>query len=117
MRDGALAAAELSAGDRVEIERVIRSRILATDKYPRARLEARVKRVGSSAELDGELELVGQRRRVTFQAERAAQAPHEWQARVDLVPSRWGIRPYTALLGAIRLADRIQVVARLQALG
>lgn len=114
MREGTLAAGELSAGDRLEIEGVIRNRILVVDKYPEARLEARVERLGSRAELQGELELLGQRRGVTFEAERVDEAGGDWLAKVELVPSRWGIRPYTAMLGALRLADRVRVVAALR---
>jgi polyisoprenoid-binding protein YceI len=114
MRDGRLDRSELAERDRLEIEGVIRSRILAVDTYPRARLEAQVRREGAVCSIDGELELLGQRRKIAFEARPTGTSADEWEAEVALAPSRWGVRPYSAMLGAIRLADRIRVVARLQ---
>ena len=114
MHDGKLDRNEIGAADRLEIEGVIRSRILEVDRYPQARLEARARALGTTYSIEGELELVGQRRRIAFEARPVEGLEGEWQAEVELVPSRWGIRPYSALLGAIRLADRLRVVARLR---
>jgi hypothetical protein len=131
---------KLDAGKRREIEQTLRTVILRTRDYPTAQLEARAAsslnalasgRV-ASVTLSGELELVGQRRPLSFEARRhdhglppggpalSAGLPPgapELVAEIELAPSRWGIRPYTALLGAIRLADRVRVVARLRVPG
>jgi polyisoprenoid-binding protein YceI len=68
IRKGELDRDELDAAQRQEIEHTIRTRILDTRTYPLARLEARTARVGPVLEVRGELELLGQRRGVTFSA-------------------------------------------------
>jgi polyisoprenoid-binding protein YceI len=113
IRKGELDRHELDAAQRQEIEHTVQTRILDTRTYPLARFEARTARVGPVLELRGELELLGQRRGVTFSARAEG---GDFVADVELVPSRWGIRPYAAMLGTIRLADRVRIVARLRAL-
>jgi hypothetical protein len=110
MRDGELDPGQLDPDARREIERTMRNRILSSERYPEARLEARARVSGATCAIEGELELVGRRRHVAFEARASGDA---WIAEVELIPSRWGIRPYSAMLGAIRLADRVRVVARM----
>ncbi|HEX2677217.1 MAG TPA: YceI family protein, partial [Polyangiales bacterium] len=58
--------------------------------------------------LDGQLVLRGVQRPCGSEL-RLTSNPGTWVASFELVPSTFGIRPYRALAGAIRVADRVQV--------
>jgi polyisoprenoid-binding protein YceI len=85
--------------------------VLRVREYPLARYEAQIIGTGPSYELRGELELLGQRRPLELRVETQGEL---LVAQVELVPSRWGIRQYTALLSTLRVADRVRVEARLR---
>jgi hypothetical protein len=90
--------------------------VLGTTRYPEARVqgtyETHVGGTGVSLEL--ELELNGRCASLTFDAQREGES---YRARFELVPSRWGIKPYRAFLGALRLRDRIEVELDVPATG
>jgi hypothetical protein len=96
----------LSAAQRNEIRDNIRRRILRTDVHPEARFRAKVVAHGETYDLDGVLELVGSTQPVALSV-RASD--RRLQGELELRPSQWGIKPFRALLGAIRLADRVRV--------
>ncbi|MGH7759775.1 MAG: YceI family protein, partial [Candidatus Dormibacteria bacterium] len=60
----------------------------------------------------GELTIRGQTRPVRLRA--AVDHSGRLQGSATLVQSEFGIRPYTAFLGALRLADQVQVRFQLQ---
>src|SRR5690606_28852876 len=71
-----------------------------------------IERAGDALEVRGDLDLAGVRRPL---AVTATHADRRVRARVTLRPSDWGIRPYKALAGAIRLQDRVIVDSDLAA--
>ena len=95
-----------SAAQRDEILDNVRSKILHTDAHPEAKLHAKPLRQGEAYELSGTFELVGKSRPITLVVH-----PRDQRLQGELVlrPSDWGIKPFRALLGAIRLADRVRV--------
>ena len=96
----------LSAAQREEILDNVRRKVLRTDIHPEARLRARVMPGVESRELSGVLDLAGSTQPLTL----VVQAREgRLRGEVELRPSDWGIKPYRALLGAIRLADRVRV--------
>jgi hypothetical protein len=107
---GQLHSDALDAGQKAEIVRNIRQRILHTDAYPEARLRARVAAgpaAGSTThKLAGTFELVGSSRPIDLVVHAR---DDRLRGELELRPSDWGIKPYRALLGAIRLADRVRV--------
>jgi polyisoprenoid-binding protein YceI len=110
--DGAMRGAQLDGSaldqrDREKIVTTIRREILQTERYPKIRFNGTaVARGDRELELRGELELVGLQRPLSFTATREGR---RIRARVTVTPSRWGIQPYKALAGAIRLQDRVTV--------
>jgi hypothetical protein len=96
----------LSAAQREEILDNVRRKILHTDAHPEARLLAKVVARGETYEVIGTLELAGSPRPVSLVV-RATD--RRLQGDLELRPSQWGIKPFRALLGAIRLADRVRV--------
>lgn len=111
--DGAMRGSQLDAGaldgrDRAKILDTMRREILHTQRFANIRFTGTVRERTSEGELaiDGELELVGVRRPLSFTATRQGR---RIRARVSLRPSSWGIAPYKALAGALRLQDRVTV--------
>jgi polyisoprenoid-binding protein YceI len=95
--------------DRRKIAETIRTEILHTRAHPsivfRGTLAAGAG-MGDRIRVDGTLELLGVRRPVSLVAVREGERV---RGSVTLTPSEFGIRPYKALAGAIRLRDRVRV--------
>jgi hypothetical protein len=112
MRRGTLARDEPSEGDRRTILDTARREILNTDRHPHATLTGTLRPSAGRAELSGELELHGVKKPITLDMSLAG-ASVALVVRTEIVPSRWGIEPYSALGGALKLQDRVQVVLTL----
>jgi YceI-like domain len=106
MRDGALRADELDAKQRAEIEHALHTEILHTQARPEARYEGRAEPVDFGFRVTGELLLAGERAPLAFEVRHV---DGSYSARFTLAPSQWRIQKYKALLGAIRLQDRVDV--------
>lgn len=103
-RDGRVDAAALSESDRAKIVRNATEEILHTERDPEVRFEGAL--VDGGRAVDGALTMVG--RTCPVRAEVRAEGGR-LRAEVVLAPSRWGIAPYKALAGAIKLQDRVLV--------
>jgi hypothetical protein len=108
LRDGRLDPGGLDAGDKAKIRRNINEEILHTDRHPDITFEGAL--AGDS--IDGRLTMVGRTCPIRGQVRREG---GRLRAEFTLVPSQWGIAPYKALAGAIKLQDRIVVVVDLPA--
>jgi len=106
----------LTDDDRAEIKANLERKVLEVDRHPRIafqstewRLEAEDE-TSSRGVLAGELELHGQRGALEAQAEvrRAGGAIHV-HAHTTVVQTRWGIKPYSALLGTLKVADPVEI--------
>jgi len=93
-------------GRRADVENAMHRDVLRTPEHPTAHFVGRAVRRDEGYDVTGELDLAGRRAPLSFSARSADGA---FAAHVELVPSRWGIAPYKALLGAIRLKDRVRV--------
>jgi polyisoprenoid-binding protein YceI len=103
---GAVHPERFGAGERTDIERNVRADVLHTDRYPEARFSGRALPRGDGFQVTGDLELAGRRAPIAFDVRRQDGV---YRAALDLQPSRWGIAPYRALLGAIRLKDAVRI--------
>ncbi len=99
-----------SPGDRAEIEQRIQREILATARHPEATLKANVQADGAAWSLAGMLSLCGRNEPLRMRVARSGDA---LEASVQLMPSRFGIAPFRAFGGALRIADRVVVRVRL----
>jgi len=106
MKNGELDTSALSDADKSEIVQNIRQTILHTERHPDALFEGRAQRTPGGWRVRGALELAGRREEIELSA-RAVD--HRIQGEIELVPTRFGIEPFKALLGAIKLADRVIV--------
>lgn len=98
--------APLSERDKREIIRNVRT-ILSVDRYPKGRYVA--ERIGADS-VDGELSLLGRSHRVrlTYRIN-----GDRCRASGTVRQSDYGIKPYAALFGALKLADTVQVEVEL----
>jgi hypothetical protein len=112
MQRGALARSEPSEHDRRAILDTVRREILHTERHPRAELIGTLQASSGSAELRAKLTLHGVTRPLVIALPLAASGA-TLTVRTALQPSLWGIAPYSALGGALKLQDRVQVVLTL----
>lgn len=107
MVKGRLDRFALDADDRRKIGRNVDDDVLHTRRHATVELRGQVSspREGTFT-IEGELTLVGHVRpfRATLRLD-----GDRLRARIDLVPSRWGIKPYRAPLGALKVQDRVIV--------
>lgn len=109
LKAGAPDPGALSAADKREIEGNIREKVLASGAHPRITFTARLADRRGDA-LPGELTLRGQRRPVTLTL---TEAGGRIEARARLSQRDFGITPFKALMGALKVQDGVEVVADL----
>lgn len=99
----------LTRGDRETIQRTAQ-RLMQAGAHPVATFSAEGPvLLEAGGWLDGRLRLHGRARPVSLLVERTA--PLTWRATTTVLQSGFGIQPYSALLGALRLADPVTVEA------
>jgi hypothetical protein len=103
---GALRADLYDAGQRREVEQTMHDQVLHSDRHPHARFTGRAIARPTGFEVDGQLELAGRSAPLAFAVQREGD---RYRARFELQPSRWGIAPYKALFGAIKLKDLVRI--------
>lgn len=108
IRGGQLDPDGLDAGDRAKIHRNITDEILHTARFPTIEFTGALQ----GAAIAGSLTMAGKTCPVSAPLRREA---GRLRAEFTLVPSRWGIPPYKALAGAIKLQDRVVVTLDLPA--
>ena len=114
MRHGALDASAPGESDRREIERTIAGRVLDVARHPSVVLTATLHVEGRGARVRGELELHGRREPIDALVRVDGD---QLRAEVVLTPSRWGIAPYRAMGGTLRVQDRVRVEVALPVAG
>jgi len=104
---GPLSGGALSDKDKGEIERNIRDTVLETARYPQIRfVAATIEPLGDGYRVSGHLELHGQRRPLTLTSRR--DGPLQ-RATLALQQPDFGIKPYRAPLGVIKIKPEIRI--------
>ncbi|MFI0452435.1 YceI family protein [Actinomadura sp. 6N118] len=106
VREGTGGVLPLSDSDRSEIKKNLR-KVLQVDRHPT--ITFRSTAVEGSAEkltVDGQLTIMGRSESLAVQA---AVADGRLQGGATIQQTRWGIKPYSAFFGALKLADDIEV--------
>jgi hypothetical protein len=110
VRDGRVDETLLSPSDRAKVLTTLRNEILGPRNIVDAQFRAQLTLPLRTQALTGTLTLAGR------------QAPVEVDLRIDgdeieacaeFKPSRWGIAPYRAMAGALKVADRLRVVGKI----
>ncbi len=94
------------AAQRAEVEQTMHGEVLHSTRHPMARFGGRAVADGAGFHVDGQLELCGRTTTLSFDVRRDGDL---YRARFEIAPSRWGISPYKALLGAIKLKDAVRI--------
>jgi hypothetical protein len=108
--DGAVAkgrvTSALKADDKASIERTMASELLDVDRHPEARFEGELgERRGTRVAVTGQLSLAGRQRPLAASVE-LGDAP---RCELELKPSEFGIAPYRAMGGALKVQDRVRI--------
>ena len=107
VREGTGGVKPLTDSDRADIKNTFRRKILNTGQYPTITFaSSRVHGTEESFRIDGDLTIVGVTQPVTIEGQLTGGRAH---GSAVIVQSRWGIRPYSALLGALKLRDEVEV--------
>jgi hypothetical protein len=101
-----LDARTLSAKDQREVLDNTHKQVLKSRRHASIVYRGQAQRSGDTLRITGKLDMVGRQVRVPFtlrvQGDRAV-------GQVELRPTRWGIQPFSALMGAMALEDRVVV--------
>jgi len=114
--EGSGGALPLTDRDRREIRKTA-VRLLEADKHPTAIYKSSsIERDGDGGAIDGTLTVRGESAPVQLTVSRKGD---DWQGSTSINQTSFGIKPYRAFLGALRLADevRIEVEAALPGAG
>ncbi|MPZ00040.1 MAG: YceI family protein [Actinophytocola sp.] len=107
VREGAGGVLPLSDDDRAEIEDAIRDKILFPDRYPAITFTSTAVRTsGDELAIDGDLTIMGVTQPITARARLDHGTVH---GRAAVTQTTWGLKPYSAFFGALRLADEVAV--------
>ena len=111
MRKGKQQPNALSSKDCADIERNVHTDVLQPTKFPEIRFASQhVEQVKTDRyRITGELMLHGARRMLETFVERRDDV---WQADIPLHQPDFGIKPYSAMLGSIRIKSRLMVQVR-----
>jgi polyisoprenoid-binding protein YceI len=108
VREGTGGVKPLTDGDRAEIKRTLQREILHTDRHPSITFQStQVTGTLESFAVQGELTIRDQTRPVTVRGEAAGDDRVRGGATV--VQSQFGVKPYSAFLGALKLADEVEI--------
>jgi polyisoprenoid-binding protein YceI len=106
VRAGRVEKSELSPSDRDKIHENMAKDVLGTREHPEARFSGRIVGDVSPFRIEGQLMLHGETAPfsmvLTLRDQRLV-------GEAELVPSQWGIKPYRALGGTLKVQDRVRV--------
>lgn len=107
MSDGREAHGTLSAGDTRKIEQSLASDVLDSARFPTITFRSDPLALhGGAATVSGALTLHGVTRAVQTQARLVGGL---WTARFDLHQPDFGVRPFSAMMGALRVKAAVQI--------
>jgi polyisoprenoid-binding protein YceI len=114
VRDGTGGAKALTDKDKAEIQKNIDGKVLKGQAITFRSSQLSADGAGP-ASVSGEVTMAGTTRPITCNVEIGRDG--QVKGTVPLTQSEWGIKPYTALMGALKVKDEVEVVldARLPA--
>lgn len=106
-KDGQDAPGTLSAGDKKKIESNILKDVLHSKEHPQIRfVSSTVTRDGDRATVTGDLTLHGQTKSITATATKKGE---RWETEISIHQPDFGIKPYSAMLGALKVKPTVRV--------
>lgn len=111
LKDGADAPSALSKDDKDKIRRTIQHDVLHTQRYPETHFVADMNDLDENGVVEGELELHGEERDVKA---RVREEEGGVRVSVDVYQPDFGIVPYTAMFGTLRVRADVVIEVFLQ---
>ena len=112
MKEGQEDSSALKSKDLRKIERSIQGDVLHSKKYPEARLTATATAIDGGYKIDGQLTLHGSTRPISVEATREGD---RLTAEVSLHQPDFGIKPFSAMFGALKVQPNVTVVVSAEA--
>ncbi|MEU8246160.1 YceI family protein [Nonomuraea sp. NPDC048916] len=107
VRKGTGGVKPLTDGDRREIQKIMREKVLQAGRHPTITFRStRISGDPESLQVEGDLSLAGVTRPVTVSG---VLAGDRVQGTATVTQTLWGIRPYSGLFGALKLNDDVTV--------
>lgn len=106
-------ATKLSSADRATIERHLREDVLDAASHPEIVASVRARAEGRAVAARIVLVLRGSRQELDLTLHRSTDGA--WAGAVTFAPSRFGIAPFRAMMGALRVADEVTTDVRVAA--
>ncbi|MBN6057751.1 YceI family protein, partial [Nonomuraea sp. RK-328] len=107
VQEGTGGVKPLTGADREEIGKIIREKVLHSDRHPVITFRSsRVSGTAESFQVEGDLTMAGATHPVSV---RGSLAEGRVNGSAVVVQSRWGIRPYSAFLGALKVGDEVEI--------
>lgn len=107
MKGGRESPSTLSAKDKRQIVDNMRKSVLLPKKHPTIRFtSSEAVRDGNAFKIRGQLELMGRTRSIETTARKVAD---HWIAEVELNQPDFGIKPFTALMGTLKVKPGVRV--------
>ena len=107
VREGTGGVKPLTDSDRAEIKKTLREKILRSADHPLITFRSTgVEGDPKAFTVEGELTIAGQTHPVSIRA--TAEGDHVRGA-TTAAQTRWGIKPYSAFFGALKLADEVEI--------
>lgn len=107
MKKGQEARDELGPDHFKKIEKAIVDDVLHASKHPKIRFTSTaVREQDGGLAIEGNLELHGRSRPIAFAARRIGDA---WVAQLELHQPDWGVTPYSAMMGTLKVKPTLQV--------
>jgi polyisoprenoid-binding protein YceI len=97
----------LDEDDRLNIQETIDTEVLRRASIEFRSTAAEFSADGNHLRVEGELALAGSRHRISFELTVAQRG--RLMGRATITQSEWGIKPYSALFGALKVADDVEV--------
>lgn len=111
VREGTGGLKPLTDGDRAEIKKRMREKILKTGSHPEITFAANgFSGTPTDLGVEGSLTIMGIRRPISFRASVLDQEEPAWvKGQAQVLQSEWGIKPYSAFFGALQLRDAVEI--------
>jgi polyisoprenoid-binding protein YceI len=107
VRAGSGGVKPLTDSDRADIKKTIREKVLAVGRHPSITFTSTaVAGTADSFSIEGDLTIIGTTHPVIVHG---GITDGHAKGSATVVQTRWGIRPYTAFLGALKLSDEVKI--------
>jgi polyisoprenoid-binding protein YceI len=107
VREGTGGVLALTGSDRDEIAKIIREKVLHTSAHPAITFRStRVQGTPEAFTVEGDLTIIGRTEPVTVSGRVSGD---RLTGEATVVQSRWGIKPYSALFGQLKVADPVEI--------